>query len=69
VNCKNAVPPTRGAPTAKFLSPSARAELIKAYLITPAAQSIGVVGTRDGGLPLGDVRTDIEDLRRRITYL
>jgi len=37
--------------------------------VIPVAGKGVVVGTSDGGLALRDVETDIEDLRRRITYL
>jgi hypothetical protein len=37
--------------------------------VVPVAGKGVVVGTSDGGLALGDVQTDIDDLRRRITYL
>jgi len=37
--------------------------------VIPVAGKGVVVGTSDGGLALRDVETDIEDLRRRTTYL
>jgi len=37
--------------------------------LIPIAGKGVVVGTGDGGLALRDVATDIDDLRRRITYL
>jgi len=37
--------------------------------VVPVAGKGVVVGTGDGSLALRDVQTDIEDLRRRITYL
>ena len=37
--------------------------------VIPVAGKGGIVGTADSGTTLGDVVTDVDDLRRRIRYL